>query len=86
MDVAWFEDAGLDRGEESGELLRGAIDEIVEKDLVYATCFHDWGLLRYDAAGSGWLRTLITYALDQGVEVMSYTDYSKRAAQERRES
>lgn len=83
LDVAWFEEAGLSQGEQFGELLKGAIDEIVREDLVYATCFHDWALLRYDAAGSGWIGTLLAYALEQGVEVMSYTDYYERAAQDR---
>ena len=79
MDVAWFELEGLTSFDEFTKVLREAVDWIVDNEAVYGTCFHDWGLLRYQSEESGWLRNLVEYALESGVEVMSYTDYYRQA-------
>ncbi len=75
LDGFWFEEHGIDRGKDFLEVLKQGIDEIVEKDLVYGACFHEWAMLRYDEAGTGWALGAMQYALDQGVEVMSYDDF-----------
>ena len=79
MDVAWFEAKGLTDFDGFKGALREAVDWIVENGAIYGTCFHDWGLVRYQAESSGWLRYLLEYALDQGVEIMSYTGYYRQA-------
>ena len=56
-------------------MLRDAIDEIIEGDLVYGACFHDWTMLRYDEAGTQWVYSLLSYAREQDVEIVSYSDY-----------
>lgn len=83
LDAFWFEEHGRNRGRDFAEALRGAIDEIVEKDLTYGACFHDWAMLLYDEQGTRWVRSLLEYALDQGVEIMSYTQYYERERQQR---
>ena len=75
LDGIWFEANGIDRGREFGRVLRGAIDEIVAEDLVYGGCFHDWAMLRYDEAGTQWVRALLSYAREMDVEIVSYADY-----------
>ena len=75
LDGIWFEANGIDRGREFGRVLRDAIDEIVADNLVYGGCFHDWTMLRYDEAGAGWVRALLSYAREMDVEIISYADY-----------
>ena len=83
LDGFWFEEYGIDRGAEFLEVLKEGVDEIVEKDLVYGACFHEWAMVRYNEAGTGWARGVIEYALERGVEVMSYTDYYNQQLQQR---
>ena len=61
------------------QALQGAIDEVIEKDLVFATAFHEWCAVEADEEGTGWIRGLIEYAQNRGVEIMSYSDYWLRA-------
>ena len=75
LDGVWFEDKGIHLGREYAEVLRDSIDEIVEGDLVYGACFHDWTMLRYDEAGTRWVHSLLSYAREQDVEIVSYSDY-----------
>jgi peptidoglycan/xylan/chitin deacetylase (PgdA/CDA1 family) len=82
-DAFWFEGYGIDRGAEFLEVLKEGVDEIVDKDLVYGACFHEWAMIRYNEAGTGWARGVMEYALEQGVEVMSYTDYYNQQLQQR---
>lgn len=82
-DAFWFEGYGIDRGAEFLEVLKEGVDEIVEKDLVYGACFHEWAMIRYNEAGTGWARGVMEYALERGVEVMSYTDYYNQQLQQR---
>jgi hypothetical protein len=42
---------------------------------VFATAFHDWVAVVADEEGTGWIRGLLAYALERGVEIMSYTEY-----------
>lgn len=85
LDGFWFEEYGIDRGREFLEVLKEGIDEIVEKDLVYGACFHEWAMLRYDEEGTGWARGAMEYALSEGVEVMSYDDFYARELERRAE-
>lgn len=78
LDGVWFEANGPDRGREFLEVLKEGVDEIVEKDLVYGVCFHEWAMLRYQEQETGWVRGFMEYALDKGVEVMSYGDHYAR--------
>lgn len=78
LDVVWFDTHGYDTGPRFLEALKGAVDHVAEHDLVYGACFHDWVMLASDEAGTGWLRGFLTYALERGVEVTTYTDYWRR--------
>ena len=75
LDGVWFDVHGYDQGAAFGRALRGAIDEIAEQDLVFATAFHEWVALEADEEGTGWIRTLIEHARERGVEIRSYADY-----------
>jgi peptidoglycan/xylan/chitin deacetylase (PgdA/CDA1 family) len=75
LDGVWFDAHGYDQGRAFGEALRGAIDEIVEHDLVFATAFHEWCAVAADEEGTGWIRSLLEYARERGVEISTYTDY-----------
>ena len=75
LDGIWFEANGIDNGSGYADVLSRSIDEIVAGDLVYGGCYHDWAMIRYDEAGSGWIRSLLSYARQQGVEVKSYADF-----------
>jgi peptidoglycan/xylan/chitin deacetylase (PgdA/CDA1 family) len=82
LDGIWFDAHGYGEGRAFRDALRGAVDEIVEQDLVFATAFHDWCAVEANEAGTGWIRGLIEYARESGVEIMSYTDYWARTAGE----
>ena len=75
LDVLWFEVNGFDAGSRFKDVLCQAVDQIVEDDLVYGVCFHDWPMIACDEIGTGWARGFIQYAIDSGVEVTSYTSY-----------
>ena len=78
LDGIWFDQHGYDSGESYLRALRGAVDEIVEQDLVYGACFHDWVMLASREEDVGWLRGFLEYAVSRGVEVLTYTDYWRR--------
>lgn len=78
LDGTWFEAFGPKKGVEFGQLLRGALDEVVEKDLVYGSCFHDWCMVHYNESGTGWVRTLLQHARERNVEILSYTQFYER--------
>ena len=71
---------GYDQGAGFRRALEAAIDEVADRDLVFATAFHEWCALEADEAGTGWIRGLIEHARKRGVEVMSYADYWERTA------
>jgi peptidoglycan/xylan/chitin deacetylase (PgdA/CDA1 family) len=78
LDVVWFDQHGYETGPAFLEALKGAVDHIVEHDLVYGACFHDWVMPASDEERVGWLRGFLAYARDRGVEVTTYTDYWRR--------
>jgi hypothetical protein len=80
LDVVWFDQHGYDTGPALLEALKGAVDEIAARDLVYGACFHDWVALASDERRVGWLRGFLRYALERGVEVTTYTDYWRHTA------
>lgn len=80
LDVVWFDQHGYDSGAAFLAALRGAVDHVAEHDLVYGACFHDWVMLASDERRVGWLRSFLRYAVEQGVDVTSYTDYWRRVA------
>lgn len=82
LDALWLDRGGYDNGRGLLEALKGAVDEIAERDLVYGTCFHDWVAIAADEERTGYIRGLIEYARERDVEVLSYTDYWKREAVE----
>lgn len=78
LNVVWSDRHGYETGPRFLGALRGAVDEIVERDLDYGACFHDWVMLASDEERVGWLRGLLSYATKRGAEVMAYTDYGRR--------
>ena len=80
LDGIWFDANGYDEGAAFRRALEGAIDEVAEQDLVFATAFHEWCAVEADEEGTGWIRGLIEHARKRGVEVMSYADYWARTA------
>ena len=80
LDGIWFDAHGYGEGRAFREALKGAIDEVVEQDLVFATAFHEWCAVEADEEGTGWIRGLLEYARERGVEITSYTDYWARTA------
>jgi peptidoglycan/xylan/chitin deacetylase (PgdA/CDA1 family) len=78
LDGIWFDANGYSEGRAFRRALEGAVDEIAEQDLVFATAFHEWCAVEADEEGTGWIRGLIEHALERGVEVMSYADYWAR--------
>lgn len=80
LDGIWFDAHGWSNGAAFLEALKGAVDEVVEGDLVYGVCFHDWAVLSGDEERTGWIRGFLRYAGERGVEVTSYTEYWRRTA------
>lgn len=80
LDGIWFDAHGWGEGAHFLEALKGAVDEVVERDLVYGVCFHDWTVLAADEERTGWIRGLLAYARERGAELITYTDYWRRAA------
>jgi len=80
LDVVWFDVHVYDTGPALLDALKGAVDEIAERDLVYGACFHDWVTVASDERRVGWLRGFLAYAHERGVEVTTYTDYWQRFA------
>ena len=47
---------------------------------MFATAFHEWCAVEANEEGTGWIRGLLEYARERGVEITSYTDYWARTA------
>ena len=80
LDGIWFDAHGYGEGRAFRKALEGAVDEIAERDLVFATAFHEWCAVEANEEGTGWIRGLIEHARKRGVELMSYADYWARTA------
>ena len=80
LDGTWFPVHGNDRGLEFIEALKAVIDYIIEHDLVYGVCFHDWAMLHYNEEGTRWVWGLLEYARSRGVDVKSYTQFYESQA------
>jgi hypothetical protein len=80
LDVVWFDQHGYDTGAALLDALKGAVDEVAERDLVYGACFHDWVAIASDERHVGWLLGFFRYAAERGVEVTTYTEYWRRVA------
>ncbi len=75
LDAIWFDVHGWGEGGRFLAALRGAVDEVIERDLVFGVCFHDWTVLSADEEGTGWIGGLLAYARERDVEILSYTDF-----------
>jgi peptidoglycan/xylan/chitin deacetylase (PgdA/CDA1 family) len=82
LDAIWFDANGWENGDGFRRVLEHAIDEAAERDAVYGTCFHDWAVLAADEERTGWIRGAIEHARERRVEVLGYTDYWRRTADE----
>jgi peptidoglycan/xylan/chitin deacetylase (PgdA/CDA1 family) len=80
LDGIWFDAHGWSNGARFLEALKGAVDEVVEGDLVYGVCFHEWAVLSANEERTGWIRGFLRYAQERGVEVTTYTEYWRRRA------
>jgi hypothetical protein len=78
LDGVWFDAHGYGEGRAFRRALEGAIDEVAERDLVFATAFHEWCAVAADEEGTGWIRGLLQHARRRGVEITTYTDYWAR--------
>jgi peptidoglycan/xylan/chitin deacetylase (PgdA/CDA1 family) len=79
LDGIWFDLHGYGEGRAFRRALEGAVDEIAEQDLVFATAFHEWCAVEADEEGTGWIRGLIERARERDVEILSYADFYERA-------
>jgi hypothetical protein len=84
LDGIWFDVNGYDQGAGFRRALEEAIDVVAERDLVFATAFHEWVAVEADEEGTGWIRGLIERARARGVEVTSYADYWARTTSQDR--
>jgi peptidoglycan/xylan/chitin deacetylase (PgdA/CDA1 family) len=84
LDGIWFDVNGYDQGAGFRRALEEAIDVVAERDLVFATAFHEWVAVEADEEGTGWIRGLIERARERGVEVTSYADYWARTTSQYR--
>ena len=75
LDAIWFDSHGWGNGARFLGSLKQAVDEIVDRDLVYGVCFHEWAVLSANEEGSGWIRGFLGYAQERGVELTTYTQY-----------
>jgi peptidoglycan/xylan/chitin deacetylase (PgdA/CDA1 family) len=80
LDGIWFDAHGYGEGRAFRKALEGAVDEIAEQDLVFATAFHEWCAVEANEAETGWIRGLIEHARRRGVEIVSYADFWARTA------
>jgi peptidoglycan/xylan/chitin deacetylase (PgdA/CDA1 family) len=78
LDGIWFDAHGYGEGRTFRTALEGAIDEVADRDLVFATAFHEWCAVEANEEGTGWIRGLIEHARRREVEIMTYTDYWRR--------
>jgi peptidoglycan/xylan/chitin deacetylase (PgdA/CDA1 family) len=80
LDGIWFDAHGYREGRAFRKALEGAVDEIADQGLVFATAFHEWCAVEANEEETGWIRGLIEHARRRGVEITSYSDYWARTA------
>lgn len=80
IDGIWFDAHGWENGAGYRVALEQVVDEIVERDLVFGACFHEWAVLSADEERTGWIRGFLSHAVERGVEVTTYTEYWRRLA------
>jgi len=80
LDGIWFDAHGYREGRAFRKALEGAVDEIADQDLVFATAFHEWCAVEANEEETGWIRGLIEHARKRGVEIITYADYRARTA------
>jgi peptidoglycan/xylan/chitin deacetylase (PgdA/CDA1 family) len=86
LDGTWFEEYGIDRGTEYSQVLAESVDAVERIDGVYGACFHDWAMVRYREAESGWVSSLLRNARERQIPLLSYRDYYDKRVVERDES
>jgi peptidoglycan/xylan/chitin deacetylase (PgdA/CDA1 family) len=84
LDGIWFDVHGYGEGRAFRRALEAAVDEVADRDLVFATAFHEWCAVEANEEGTGWIRGLIERARERDVEVTSYADYWARYAENAR--
>jgi peptidoglycan/xylan/chitin deacetylase (PgdA/CDA1 family) len=80
LDGVWFDAHGYGEGRAFRKALEGAVEEIAEQDLVFATAFHEWCAVEANEEETGWIRGLIEHARKREVEIMSYAEYWARTS------
>ncbi|GAH69512.1 unnamed protein product, partial [marine sediment metagenome] len=83
IDCVWRDIHGYDKTEEYLNLVKTEIDYIVEKDLSWSYAQHDWSSIKGDPKMIV-TKTIIEYALEKGVNIISYSDYYKKMAKSNR--
>ena len=83
IDCVWRDIHGYDKTEEYLNLIKTEIDYIVEKDLSWSYAQHDWSSIKGDPKMIV-TKTIIEYALEKGVNIISYSDYYKKMAKSNR--
>jgi peptidoglycan/xylan/chitin deacetylase (PgdA/CDA1 family) len=82
QDVFWRDFHGWDNIAGYLAHLKGCLDRVVERDLVFTYCTHEWSCLEHDPKMSV-IAELIAYAQDRGVEILSQRQYYQRRLAER---
>lgn len=72
LDGTWFEEFGIDRGRDFGEVISASADEAAGLGGVYGVCFHDWAMVRYREAETGWVDRLLSHCRESGIALQSY--------------
>jgi peptidoglycan/xylan/chitin deacetylase (PgdA/CDA1 family) len=75
LDATWFEQFGPDDADGYVAVLKQAADLILQQDLVYGVCFHDWAMIHYQEARRRWVRRFLEHVLELGIPVLSYRQY-----------
>jgi len=83
IDCVWKDIHGYDKTEEYLNLVKTEIDYIVEKNLSWSYAQHDWSSIKGDPKMII-TKTIIEYALKKGVNIISYLDYYKKMAKNKR--
>jgi hypothetical protein len=83
QDVFWRDLNGWDKLPEYLAHLKACVDLIVERDLVWTYCTHEWSSIENDPEMTV-IEGLIRYAQDRGVELITQRAYYERRLGERK--